>query len=110
MIWLEVDPEIAKPGWINVAIVVILFAAVFFLWRSMRKLLRTMDPDLPHEADLVDDGADLVDDGADLVDDGADLVDDGADGHRGRPDDDGPDVRPGQRQSVTPASSPVSPI
>ncbi|MFW6597286.1 hypothetical protein ACQBAU_04825 [Propionibacteriaceae bacterium Y2011] len=96
MIWLEVDPEIAKPGWITVAIVVILFAAVFFLWRSMRKLLRTMDPDLPHEADLVADGADLVDDGAD--------------GHRGRLDDDGPDVRPGQRQSVTPASSPVSPI
>lgn len=43
---------LARPGWIPLVILIVMFIAVFFLWRSMRRMLRTIDPDLPHKADL----------------------------------------------------------
>ncbi|MFX4272481.1 hypothetical protein ACQBAR_04800 [Propionibacteriaceae bacterium Y1685] len=56
MFWLEVDPEIAKPGWVPLIILVVMFVAVFFLYRSMRKQFSRIDADLPYEDELDRDG------------------------------------------------------
>lgn len=47
---------LARPGWIPFVILLVMFVAVFFLWRSMRRMMRTIDPDLPREADLEPEG------------------------------------------------------
>lgn len=52
MIPMEDLEALANPGWVPLVILVVMFVAVFFLGRSMRRMLRTIDPDLPHKADL----------------------------------------------------------
>lgn len=52
MIPMEDIEALAKPGWVPLVIVLVMFVAIFFLGRSMRRMLRTIDPDLPHKADL----------------------------------------------------------
>jgi|GEM_PF-5805793 len=80
----EALADVANPGVIPLVILVVMFVAVFFLWRSMRKMLMTMDPDLPRKADLEAEEA-------------------------SRPDDSV--RRPGDatRKPVSPAASPISP-
>lgn len=75
--------DIARPGWIPLVILAVMLVAVFFLWRSMRKMLMTMDPDLPRKADLEEEEAEVA-------------------APRGNP-------AGVLRRKVTPAASPVSP-
>jgi len=57
MIPMEEDlTALARPGWIPFVILLVMFVAVFFLWRSMRRMMRTIDPDLPRKADLEAEG------------------------------------------------------
>lgn len=36
-IWLEIDPNVVKPGWMPLVILLLLGAAMVFLYRSMRR-------------------------------------------------------------------------
>jgi hypothetical protein len=36
-IWLEIDPNVVKPGWMPMVILLLLGAAMVFLYRSMRR-------------------------------------------------------------------------
>ncbi len=54
MIPMEDLAEVAKPGWVPLVILILMFVLVFFLWRSMRKMLRTIEPGLPHRDDPID--------------------------------------------------------
>lgn len=83
--------DVAKPGWIPLVILAVMLVAVFFLWRSLRKMLMTMDPDLPRKADL--EGGDGFDDA-----EAAPPV--------GKPDG---VLRKPARKPVSPAASPISP-
>ncbi len=49
MIWLDIDPNLVKPGWIALIITLLLAAAVAGLCISMRQHFRRINPDLPHE-------------------------------------------------------------
>lgn len=46
----EIDPNVVKPGWVALLIVLALGAATFLLWRSMAKQLKRIDVD-PDGAD-----------------------------------------------------------
>ncbi|HIT75687.1 MAG TPA: hypothetical protein IAA98_08890 [Candidatus Avipropionibacterium avicola] len=59
MIPMEDLADVAKPGWVPLVILILMFVVVFFLWRSMRKMLHTIEPGLPHEGD---EEVDAVDD------------------------------------------------
>ena len=52
MIPMEDLADVAKPGWVPLVILVVMFVAVFFLWRSMRKMMRTIEPGLPHRDEV----------------------------------------------------------
>lgn len=41
----EIDPNVVKPGWVALLIVLALAAATFLLWRSMGKQLKRIDVD-----------------------------------------------------------------
>lgn len=41
----EIDPNVVKPGWVALLIVLALGAATFLLWRSMAKQLKRIDVD-----------------------------------------------------------------
>jgi hypothetical protein len=41
----EIDPNVVKPGWVALLIVLALAAATALLWLSMRKQLRRIDVD-----------------------------------------------------------------
>lgn len=57
MIWLELDPDVVKPGWTPLIITVLLLIAVVLLVANMRKQLgkinipRTEEPELPEQDD-----------------------------------------------------------
>lgn len=42
---VEIDPNVAKPGWVALLIVLALGVATFLLWRSMGKQLKRIDVD-----------------------------------------------------------------
>ena len=51
MILLDVDPNIVKPGWTPLFVVLLLAAAMVFLYFSMRKQFRKIrTPDVADEA------------------------------------------------------------
>lgn len=52
MIPMEDLADVARPGWVPLVILILMFVVVFFLWRSMRKMLRTIEPGLPHRDDV----------------------------------------------------------
>ena len=60
MIPLEGDElaDVAKPGWVPLVILLLMFVVVVFLWRSMRKMVRTIDPSAPTKADLAQEAGD----------------------------------------------------
>lgn len=58
MIPMEDLADVAKPGWVPLVILILMFVVVFFLWRSMRKMMRTIDPGLPHRDDPIEDPID----------------------------------------------------
>ncbi|GAA1129480.1 hypothetical protein GCM10009630_29230 [Kribbella jejuensis] len=41
----EIDPNVVKPGWVALLIVLALGVATFLLWRSMAKQLKRIDVD-----------------------------------------------------------------
>ena len=41
----EIDPDVVKPGWIALLIVLALAVATFLLWRNMGKQLKRIDVD-----------------------------------------------------------------
>jgi protein-S-isoprenylcysteine O-methyltransferase Ste14 len=54
MILLEVDPNWVKPGWMLVLVILLLAAAMVFLYLSMRKQfrkIRTLEDDEPDSAE-----------------------------------------------------------
>lgn len=62
MIWLDIDPNVVRPGWTPLLITLGLAAVLVLLGLSMRKQMRRISPDLPYEADLRrGDHADPVD-------------------------------------------------
>ncbi|WP_427889385.1 hypothetical protein ACQHIV_39180 [Kribbella sp. GL6] len=42
---VEIDPNVVRPGWVALLIVLALGAATFLLWRSMGKQLKRIDVD-----------------------------------------------------------------
>ena len=50
MIWLELDPNIVKPGWTPLLILVGLALVMTLLFRSMRRQFRRVDERWPEEA------------------------------------------------------------
>jgi hypothetical protein len=51
MTLLEVDPDLVRPGWTPLVVVVLLGIALFFLGRSMMKQFRRIDVPADHETD-----------------------------------------------------------
>ena len=54
MILLEVDPNWVKPGWMLLVVILLLAAAMVFLYLSMRKQfrkIRTLEDDEPGSAE-----------------------------------------------------------
>ena len=54
MILLEVDPNWVKPGWMLLLVILLLAAAMVFLYLSMRKQfrkIRTLEDDEPESAE-----------------------------------------------------------
>ncbi|MGI8769060.1 MAG: hypothetical protein ACR2I1_08160 [Propionibacteriaceae bacterium] len=49
MIWLDIDPNLVKPGYLPLLITLGLALVLGFLYRSMRKQVGRIDPNLPHE-------------------------------------------------------------
>ncbi|MFP5282865.1 MAG: hypothetical protein ACLGIF_05375 [Actinomycetes bacterium] len=47
MIWLEVDPNLVRPGWMPLLIILLLGVVMVFLYLSMRKQFRKIN--LPDE-------------------------------------------------------------
>jgi hypothetical protein len=52
VIWLDIDPNVVRPGWTPLLITLGLAAVLVLLGLSMRKQMRRISPDLPYEADL----------------------------------------------------------
>ena len=49
MIWLELDPNIVKPGWTPLLILIALAVVMVLLFRSMRRQFRRVDDFFPGE-------------------------------------------------------------
>ena len=60
MIFLEVDPNVVKPGWTPLIITVVLAAVIVLLMLSMRRQMRKID--VPYRADLSGDGDAVAED------------------------------------------------
>ncbi len=52
MIWLDIDPNVVRPGWTPLLITLGLAAVLVVLYLSMRKQMRRINPDLPYEDEL----------------------------------------------------------
>ena len=50
MIWLELDPNIVKPGWTPLLILVGIAVVMLLLFRSMRRQFQRVDDRWPDEA------------------------------------------------------------
>ncbi|HEY5787372.1 MAG TPA: hypothetical protein VIT65_21620 [Microlunatus sp.] len=53
MMLLEVDPNLVRPGWTPLVVIVLLGIALFFLGRSMMKQFRRIDVPADHLGDPV---------------------------------------------------------
>jgi hypothetical protein len=51
MMLLEVDPNLVRPGWTPLLVIVVLGIALFFLGRSMLKQFGRIDVPADHQAD-----------------------------------------------------------
>lgn len=51
MMLLEVDPNLVRPGWTPLLVIVLLGIVLFFLGRSMMKQFRRIDVPADHETD-----------------------------------------------------------
>jgi len=51
MMVLEVDPDLVRPGWTPLVVIVLLGIVLFFLGRSMMKQFRRIDVPADHEDD-----------------------------------------------------------
>jgi hypothetical protein len=51
MMLLEVDPNLVRPGWTPLVVIVLLGIVLFFLGRSMMKQFRRIDVPADHETD-----------------------------------------------------------
>ena len=51
MMLLEVDPNLVRPGWTPLVVIVLLGIVLFFLGRSMMKQFRRIDVPADHERD-----------------------------------------------------------
>ena len=57
MILLEVDPNLVRPGWTPLVVVVLLGIVLFFLGRSMLKQFRKIDVPADHEPPVGEDSS-----------------------------------------------------
>ena len=60
MMLLEVDPNLVRPGWTPLVVIVLLGIVLFFLGRSMMKQFRRIDVPADHEGDPVTPGDDAA--------------------------------------------------
>jgi hypothetical protein len=60
----EIDPNVAKPGWVALLIVLALGAATVLLWFSMRKQLKRIDVDRDGADDPAPSGGPASSDGS----------------------------------------------
>ncbi|MDN5725705.1 MAG: hypothetical protein L0G99_07195 [Propionibacteriales bacterium] len=52
MLLLEVDPNLVVAGWVPLIILILMFVAVYFLYRNMRKHVSRIDSNLPSAEDV----------------------------------------------------------